>query len=192
MVSTVKSFPYVTKGRFILGDPSTGANERKTLRAIAENWISLFRGPVRERELVSSEAFLRTLEIETIRSERSGKQFALVVLRGPEVLGTRDLAVIRKFSTAILSTVRDIDLVGWYEDGVALGIICREVGPDCGAASKAIVARLKQALEKNFQPTIVDSIAVTWHLCTTPVIKASIPNTLRKAAVAGLQQERLT
>jgi len=151
----------IARNKWLTVRPADESNEKKGRRGIAGTWAWLFGSAIRERDLVSRDAFLRSVESETKRCERSGKQFALLLLRGAEL---SDSAIIRKLRTSICSVLRDIDVIGWYEEGSAIGIICREIGLDSAAASRAIVARIESALQKSFGSKQGMGLSVTWHL----------------------------
>ena len=194
MVSTAKSFPSVfgenaiTSGNAIVVSASTFRIKQKGLTAA---WARFFRSSARERDLVSAESFLITLENETKRSDRSGKSFALVLLGGAGLVESNDDVFVRKLQSSVCSILRDIDLVGWYDDGATIGIICREIGSDSVAASRAIVTRIQNALDKSLKPEQVQKLSVTWHLFS------GAPRKVKKAEVvcsevsdAELQQLR--
>jgi hypothetical protein len=166
MVSTAKSFPSVfgeranTSGNAIVVNSRTFRVKQKRLTA---TWARLFSSSTLERELVSRESFLLTLENESKRSDRTGKSFALVLLGGVDMLDG-STAHISTLQSSVFSILRDIDLVGWYDDGSTIGIICREIGVDSVAASRAIVTRIQDALAKNLDPAQAQSLSIAWHL----------------------------
>lgn len=165
MVSTAKSFPSVfgekanISGKTIVVNTTFPALQR----GLTATWARLFRSSSRARDLVTREAFHQTLENETRRSDRSGKSFALVLLSGIELVDATDQSLVHRLQSSVCSILRDIDLVGWYEEGATIGIICREIGPDYVAASRAIVTRIHDALS-NLEPAHVHSLSVSWHL----------------------------
>jgi len=73
-------------------------------------------------------------------------------------------AHISTLQTSVFSILRDIDLVGWYDDGSTIGILCREIGVDSVAASRAIVTRIQDALAKNLDSAQAQSLSIAWHL----------------------------
>src|SRR4051812_49841214 len=99
----------IARNKWLTVRPADESNQNKGRRGIAGTWAWLFGGAIRERDLVSRDAFLRSVESETKRCERSGKQFALVLHRGAEL---SDAAIIRKFRTSVCSVLRDIDVIG--------------------------------------------------------------------------------
>jgi len=90
--------------------------------------------------LYSQELFRDLLVHERKRSERSKQHFFFVALDIKDVLtNTRaDIEVVNGIIKAIASSSREIDIKGWYEVPVCIGIIYTDVG----------VSTLEQILEK--------------------------------------------
>ena len=138
---------------------------RKPAKSAARgSWTRVFSAGA-ERHIEDEESFLQLLSLERKRSERSGKRFLLVLLEGPEVLqGAVGQTVVKQIQRGVLSSIRDIDVPGWYEDEAALGIIFTEMGEAQPAVVSAIVKRICDALVHNVDAAHAKEIAVTWHV----------------------------
>jgi lipopolysaccharide/colanic/teichoic acid biosynthesis glycosyltransferase len=108
-------------------------------------------GSESHRNLLSEEIFLRMLCMERKRAERSGRTFLLVLLDG-EQLFEQSPAAVSRVSACLCKAIRETDLIGWQQEGAAIGIILTEIG---GAEKSAIqqamldtlTATLRGALE---------------------------------------------
>ncbi|MGH9354283.1 MAG: hypothetical protein ACRD2G_19310, partial [Terriglobia bacterium] len=102
------------------------------------------------REVVSEKTFTRLLCLERRRAERSQKPFLLMLLNAGEILledEGKNGAVLNKILHAVLSSTRETDISGWYEDRLALGTILTEIPPgNLSGAVSAIFAKVNAAL----------------------------------------------
>ena len=76
--------------------------------------------------MLPGELFMRMLCLERKRTERSGRRFVLMLLDPGRLLKAGSLHS-DKLMGALMQSMRDTDLRGWYEDGV-IGVIFTEVG----------------------------------------------------------------
>lgn len=98
--------------------------------------------------LIDEESFLRVLDIEQKRTERSGRRFVLLLLPCSSILtagGARKSleGVLHHLSSAIRAT----DITGWYKRNSVIGVIFTEVGSaDNATVTEALRAKLTQVL----------------------------------------------
>src|SRR5256885_12614541 len=79
--------------------------------------------------LLPEPMFLRALCLERKRAERSRKFFVLMLLdQGPPPQNGNGAGVLKKTVSAILSSIRETDIAGWYTGNTALGAIFAELG----------------------------------------------------------------
>src|SRR5271167_3880350 len=98
-----------------LPQPDNSSNPRlSTLHATAEG----------EREFLSADSFKRRISLERKRTERSAKPFLLMLLEtGRNHSGGKDGLVFSGAISALMASTRETDVVGWYEDQHALGVM---------------------------------------------------------------------
>lgn len=102
----------------------------------------------RQIELVQEGAFLKAIEGEKRRCERSGNAFILMLADlSPLTSRTKgDPDVIH----ALSHSTRDTDLVGWYRHGAVVGVIYTEVSGSNGAeVAELLHAKARRALSEH-------------------------------------------
>ena len=114
---------------------------------------------------LAEQVFLPMLAQERKRSERSGKPFILLLLRGNDAyLGDRGNEVVSRISRAMRAATRDTDVLGWYEAGEVLGIIFTELGDFASNSIETILTRVTTALSDDLDREDLDSISITCHV----------------------------
>src|ERR1700744_3106359 len=78
------------------------------------------------RHVLSEEFFLGMLCLERKRAERSGNNFALVLVDAREIKPEARKSVLERIALAVAATRRETDIVGWYEAEAILGVIFTE------------------------------------------------------------------
>jgi len=116
-----------------------------------------------QHELLCEEIFLRMLCLERKRSERSGRTFLLVLLDGGHLFEQVPSAVERVCSS-LRTSVRDTDLVGWQQEGSAIGIILTEIGEaDKGSIRRALLDTLTAALRSKLESEQAEMIRISFY-----------------------------
>jgi len=112
--------------------------------------------------LFSEKMFLRTLSIERKRAERSNRPFLLVVVDG-ELLFQKSKQAIALVSSALCSSIRETDLIGWHRHHSAIGIILTEIGDaDRSAVRRAVLETLSAGLRREITPEQAAMICMTF------------------------------
>jgi exopolysaccharide biosynthesis polyprenyl glycosylphosphotransferase len=102
---------------------------------------------------------------ERKRSERSGKPFILLLLRGNEAyLGDRGNEVVSQITRALHTATRETDVLGWYESGEVLGVIFTELGDFASNSIETILTRVTTALSEDLDREDLDNISITCHV----------------------------
>jgi hypothetical protein len=105
------------------------------------------KGPMNgDCALYRKEAFQEVVRREAVRSSRSGRS-PLLLLFDVSVCGQTEM--IRKITSVLSSSTREIDVKGWYTDGAVMGILFTEFGTmhnAVDAAREAITGRLYGSL----------------------------------------------
>jgi lipopolysaccharide/colanic/teichoic acid biosynthesis glycosyltransferase len=104
--------------------------------------------------------FLDAIRQERRRSERSAKPFLLMLARPRQLPenGARS-GTIRQLVSAVRSSVRETDSVGWYQQDDILGVIFTELGD---AEKSLVLSSLKQRATNAVRNNSLDALAVTF------------------------------
>ena len=115
------------------------------------------------QHVYNEEAFRYFLEIERIRSERSGHPFLLLLvdLRATAKGGSEidELSSVALFA-ALGRCVRDTDFIGWYRAGSIVGAVLTQHSR-CGADPQvAVTRRLRRALRETLPSELAGRLHV--------------------------------
>ncbi len=118
-----------------------------------------------ESGLLAHDLFLRTLNLERKRTERSGRCFILMILDAGLLLASaRKEQALAKLLGA-LQTIRDTDIKGWYKDGAALGVIFTEIGSACQkVAVHTLSTKVTDALFEALEIEEINEIRLSFHI----------------------------
>ena len=112
--------------------------------------------------------FRRILCQERKRSERSRKQFLLMLVRvsSPRLPGGAG-CLPHRVSAVLAKAIRDTDILGWFETDSVNGVLFSELGAvEACAASKVIEAKISSAFEMAFDANLRSKLEV--HFYTFP------------------------
>jgi lipopolysaccharide/colanic/teichoic acid biosynthesis glycosyltransferase len=118
-----------------------------------------------ERDAVNEEVFRRMLVIERKRTERSGKPFLLVLLESgkPQVSGKVE-KTLESILSALLSSTRETDVIGWYKDRTTIGAMFTGlVDDDRNSTLSAIMTRISNTLRDMLTCEQFNQISITFH-----------------------------
>ena len=102
--------------------------------------------------VIEEAAFVRLLRLERRRTERSGKQFMLVLVSSDDFLAESGGVLINDVAAAISSSTRETDVLGWYEQDVRLGLLMTEIGQADAATIKTIIQKISLAVQNAVSP----------------------------------------
>jgi exopolysaccharide biosynthesis polyprenyl glycosylphosphotransferase len=113
--------------------------------------------------LYSQDLFRDLLVHERKRSERSKRHFFFVALDIKDVLtNTRaDIEVVNHIIKAIATSSREVDVKGWYEVPVCMGIIFTEVDV---TYMEQILEKIKHTLDAYLKSDLASRIVVTYSI----------------------------
>src|SRR3989441_7255824 len=134
-------------------------------------WVSLANrslenGSLTELDgLLPESMFLRALCLERKRAERSRKFFVLMLLdQGKPSQNGNGHGVLKKTVSAILSSIRETDIAGWYTRNTALGVIFAELGAaDKKSILAALRAKVTTALRSNLRTEEANHLRISFH-----------------------------
>jgi lipopolysaccharide/colanic/teichoic acid biosynthesis glycosyltransferase len=79
---------------------------------------------VGKRNVLNEESFNRMIALERKRTERSKQPFLLMLLEdGRDQSSQRDSGPLDSIVSALLPTIRETDVIGWYKDRKAVGVM---------------------------------------------------------------------
>lgn len=126
---------------------------------------SLLLNSIDERSALCEEAFRRMLVIERKRTERSGKPFLLMLLdagnhRGSEKNGK----ALDSMLSALLSSTRETDVIGWYKDRVTVGAMFTGlVADDKNSILSTILTRVSNTLRSLLTFEQFSQVSISFH-----------------------------
>jgi lipopolysaccharide/colanic/teichoic acid biosynthesis glycosyltransferase len=120
----------------------------------------------RNSGLISEELFTNLLSLERKRSERSRKQFVLMLVDAGRLLRTDHTAVpLAQMTAALSSSTRETDVRGWYREDSVIGVILTEFGSaDMCSALNAIFCKVNSALRTNLGTGQMNEIHISFHV----------------------------
>lgn len=112
-------------------------------------------------EAALEDSFHSILALEHRRAERSGSPFVLMLLSSRKPSGG-DSALTRQLTPILSDVIRETDLIGWYRQGVILGVIFTEVGlSEKGPVTSILYSRVTKALRESLDRKLASSLVVT-------------------------------
>jgi lipopolysaccharide/colanic/teichoic acid biosynthesis glycosyltransferase len=102
--------------------------------------------------VIEEVAFVQMLRLERRRTERSGKQFMLVLVSGKDFLAEAGGMLINDIVAAISSSTRETDVLGWYEREVTLGLLMTEIGQADTVTINTIIQKISLAVQNAVGP----------------------------------------
>jgi len=115
--------------------------------------------------MLPQDLFVRLLCLERKRAERSGRRFVLMVVETGSLLNSAKAPVMANLLAAIMQSVRDTDLVGWYKENAIIGVIFTELG---GAEDKTVVHTLSTKVSDSLYRVLsikeINEIKLSFHM----------------------------
>ncbi len=124
-------------------------------------------GPVSavEREVVNEDAFQRMLAVERKRTERSRKPFLLMLLDAGNHGSEKNGKALNNIVSALLSSTRETDVIGWYKGRTTVGVIFTELQiDDKTSILSTILTRVSTTLRDNLTLEQFNQVSISFHL----------------------------
>ena len=106
------------------------------------------------------------LTLERRRAERSRKPFVLMLLDSHAVpkKGNR-AAFLAQLTSVVCDATREIDLIGWYEEGAILAVIFTEINLEGkNPITEVLHSKVVAALRENLDHPLASKLVITVHL----------------------------
>ena len=129
--------------------------------------LSRFGNLAARREgILKEETFHAMLTREGRRAERSRKPFVLVLLDLHALHKTKSgAAFIERLKSVLSDATRDTDILGWYEEGLILGVIFTEISLEGKSPiTEVLHSKVVAALREKLDHKLAANLAVSVHL----------------------------
>ena len=114
--------------------------------------------------MLSEKQFRRLLCLERKRSERSRKQFLLMLVRINPTKVPNSGYLPQPVSAVLGRTIRDTDTLGWFESDSAIGVIFSELGAmQANAAARAIEEKVTVALSAILNDNLKERLEIAFY-----------------------------
>jgi lipopolysaccharide/colanic/teichoic acid biosynthesis glycosyltransferase len=120
---------------------------------------------VEARVILSEESFKRMIAIERKRTERSREPFLLMLVEAGRAHGTeKSSKALDKIVSAMLSSTRETDVVGWYKGQTTVGVMFTGLTvKDKSAVLSTILNRVSAALRDELPSDQFSQISLSFH-----------------------------
>jgi len=139
--------------------------EAEYVRSVLRRAQKLKHEPMASGMFLSQEAFREVIALERKRSERSQKPFLLLLV---DCKTTRLHEEHKKDLLDVLavlsSTIRETDAVGWYAEGVVVGVMFTEIVTDQGSIVPIIMKRVSESLSRSLGLARFNQSRLSFHL----------------------------
>jgi lipopolysaccharide/colanic/teichoic acid biosynthesis glycosyltransferase len=126
----------------------------------------LARIPLRREDVLEEQAFQSILTLERRRAERSRQPFVLMLLDASAARADRRRpGCAERLASVVSGTIRESDLVGWYQQNTILGVIFTEVKTDGnGSIAESLCAKVSSTLGGALDPALAAKLILSAHL----------------------------
>jgi lipopolysaccharide/colanic/teichoic acid biosynthesis glycosyltransferase len=118
-----------------------------------------------ERVVLNEESFKRMIAIERKRTERSREPFLLMLVEaGNPQRAEKRVEPLDRILSAMLSSTRETDVVGWYKDRITVGVMFTGLAvEDKNVVLSTILSRVSAALRDELTTDQFSQISLSFH-----------------------------
>jgi lipopolysaccharide/colanic/teichoic acid biosynthesis glycosyltransferase len=118
-----------------------------------------------ERVVLNEESFKRMIAIERKRTERSREPFLLMLVEaGNSQRAEKHGKPLDRILSAMLSSTRETDLVGWYKDRITVGVMFTGLAiEDKNVVLSTILSRVSVAMRDELTTEQFSQISLSFH-----------------------------
>jgi lipopolysaccharide/colanic/teichoic acid biosynthesis glycosyltransferase len=136
--------------------------------------------------------FHHMLRIERQRTERSLKPFLLVLLDISELIAQhRYTLILEMIKSALDSSLREVDVRGWYEHDRIIGIIVTEIASHEEPATEDIFHKINDRFCEKLDTTLIGKIGISFHIYPETNGHSSIEGSFQKKLYPDLAKQKL-
>jgi lipopolysaccharide/colanic/teichoic acid biosynthesis glycosyltransferase len=147
----------------------TWADDSSPEKVLDGDFNSLLDNPV-----ISEATFVRMLRLERRRTERSGRQFMLVLISCEDF--NSDGGLLDHSVAALSSVTRETDILGWYQTGTTLGLLMTELGETNSMTTETIAKKLVMVVQEAVSAASFQKISFQFRLFPQEIGKSSENN----------------
>jgi lipopolysaccharide/colanic/teichoic acid biosynthesis glycosyltransferase len=137
-----------------------------------EDSTNFFEGRL-QFAVIQEAAFVQMLRFERRRTERSGKQFMLVLISGEDFHAESGGMLVSSVVSAISSNTRETDVLGWYERDITLGLLMTEISLTDTTTINTILQKISVAVQNAVSPEKYRRLALMYRVFPQEVAKFS-------------------
>lgn len=120
--------------------------------------------PVSGMNIVPETHFRRMIYLEQKRTERSRRQFVLMLVGCHEPVPEHRRVLLGQVQAAVCGSIRETDVLGWYEEGATLGVIFTETGEvDTKEGVANLISRMTRVVEAPFDAEQLSRLQVAFY-----------------------------
>lgn len=124
----------------------------------------VFGAPIGREDILSQPVFHAMLTLERRRAERSRKPFVLVLVDSHAIQKNwKTVADLQQMTAAVSESVRESDLIGWYEGRTVLGVIFTEVNTD-QTSVQLLCSKVATAIRETIGHQYATKCVITAHV----------------------------
>jgi lipopolysaccharide/colanic/teichoic acid biosynthesis glycosyltransferase len=113
-------------------------------------------------QVISEALFTDALHRERRRADRSNQAMGLLLVSAPE--GESDESKTWKaIVSGLTAAKRDTDVIGWFDQGNAIGVILSDIDAPGPAMARGLDTRIRRHLSRFLGTTTTDGIATRFH-----------------------------
>jgi lipopolysaccharide/colanic/teichoic acid biosynthesis glycosyltransferase len=123
-------------------------------------WLS-----IGTREVLNEGTFKRMIAVERKRTERSREPFLLMLLEAGNPQGSeKNGKVLDSMLSALLVSIRETDVIGWYKDGTTVGVMFTGLaGNDKNSILSVILSKVSTTLKAQLTSDHLSQVSISFH-----------------------------
>lgn len=119
-----------------------------------------------KRDFLDEESFNKAISLERKRTERSQRSFLLMLLDVTNIVsGRRDQKSLEEALTALSTSIRETDVLGWHGDRSVIGVLFTEIpGAARPSIANTMLLRVRGLLYSNLAFDDFSRISISHHI----------------------------
>lgn len=114
-------------------------------------------------QVISEDLFTDVLHRERRRADRSNRAMGLLLVSPPPGDRPDAPSTWAGIIGGLTSTKRDTDIIGWFEQGQAIGVILPDIESPAPALADALDARIRRQLARRLDAATLDNLITRFH-----------------------------
>jgi lipopolysaccharide/colanic/teichoic acid biosynthesis glycosyltransferase len=126
-------------------------------------------------QVISEELFADALHRERRRADRSNQTMGLLLVSPPDAESADASATWKAIVSGLAAAKRDTDVIGWFEQGNAIGVILPDIDAPDPLLARGLDTRIRRQLSRFLGTTTTDNIATRFHFYPEMPVHSSQP-----------------